>query len=391
MRPSRARRARSRGDRRLHAVPSSKARVTAPGAREPVRDEPARSATSSRRRPAWRRTWRRAMARPRRALFVSSPIGLGHSLRDIAIARELRALDPELEIHWLAQDPVTRVLEARGEHVHPASRLLAGESAHVESEAGEHDLHVFQAWRNMDEILLANFMVLHGRARGANRTTSGDRRRGLGDRPLPPREPGAEAGPVRVAHRLRGLAADATQRPGAPPSAALAADYNAENDRARRPRPRVPGPGPLRRATRTTWWTAQFGPGLPGIREWTSAHYDFPGYVLPFDPAEFADREALRARLGYRRGRAGRSSRRWGAPRSAGTCSPRCVAAGLADRGGDPGGPADRGDGSADRTRPPSRRLRGVELRAFVPDLYAHHGRLPTWRSCRAASAPAWS
>src|SRR5262249_53874257 len=29
------------------------------------------------------RTWRRAMARPRRALVVSSPIGLGHSLRDV--------------------------------------------------------------------------------------------------------------------------------------------------------------------------------------------------------------------------------------------------------------------------------------------------------------------
>ena len=30
----------------------------------------------------------------------------------MAIARELRALVPELEIDWLAQDPVTRVLAA---------------------------------------------------------------------------------------------------------------------------------------------------------------------------------------------------------------------------------------------------------------------------------------
>jgi predicted glycosyltransferase len=43
-----------------------------------------------------------------------------------------------------------------------------------------------------------------------------------------------------------------------------------------------------------------FGPGLPNIRQWTSEHYDFPGYVLPFDPAEFADRDGLRARLGFR-------------------------------------------------------------------------------------------
>ena len=57
----------------------------------------------------------------RRALYVSSPIGLGHARRDVAIARELRELVPDLEIDWLAQDPVTRVLEAEGERIHPAS------------------------------------------------------------------------------------------------------------------------------------------------------------------------------------------------------------------------------------------------------------------------------
>ena len=62
---------------------------------------------------------------------------------------------------WLAQHPVTAVLEAAGETVHPASRQMANESAHIESEMGEHDLHVFQAWREMDEILLANFMLFH--------------------------------------------------------------------------------------------------------------------------------------------------------------------------------------------------------------------------------------
>ena len=94
-------------------------------------------------------------------LVVSSPIGLGHARRDVAIVDELRALHPDLEVHWLAQHPVTAVLAERGERVHPASALLAGESAHIESEAGEHDLHVFQAYRRMDEILLANFMVFH--------------------------------------------------------------------------------------------------------------------------------------------------------------------------------------------------------------------------------------
>ena len=94
-------------------------------------------------------------------LYVSSPIGLGHVRRDLAIADELRARQPDLEIDWLTQHPVTQVLQERGERVHPASRWLASESAHIESEAGEHDLNVFQTARRMDEIMVANFMVFH--------------------------------------------------------------------------------------------------------------------------------------------------------------------------------------------------------------------------------------
>ena len=107
------------------------------------------------------RTWTRARDRRKRALYVSSPIGLGHVRRDLAIAAELRARHPELQIDWLAQHPVTLVLEERGERVHPASRWLASESSHIESEAGEHDLNAFHAIRRMDEILVANFMVYH--------------------------------------------------------------------------------------------------------------------------------------------------------------------------------------------------------------------------------------
>jgi pimeloyl-ACP methyl ester carboxylesterase len=108
------------------------------------------------------RSWVRAAARrPKRALYLSSPIGLGHARRDLAIADELRRLHPDLQVDWLAQDPVTRVLEDRKETIHPASAYLASESHHFEEECGEHDLHAFQAIRRMDEILVANFMVFH--------------------------------------------------------------------------------------------------------------------------------------------------------------------------------------------------------------------------------------
>ena len=63
------------------------------------------------------RTWTRALSRRRRALYISSPIGLGHAMRDAAIAAELRELQPDLEIDWLAQDPVTR---------RPGGRMASG-------------------------------------------------------------------------------------------------------------------------------------------------------------------------------------------------------------------------------------------------------------------------
>ena len=105
--------------------------------------------------------WIRGRNRRPRALYVSSPIGLGHARRDVAIADELRKLRPDLEIDWLAQHPVTNVLEARGERIHPAAAAWPTSPATSTSECGEHDLHCFQAWRKMDEILVANFMVFH--------------------------------------------------------------------------------------------------------------------------------------------------------------------------------------------------------------------------------------
>ena len=220
VRPFRARRARARRHRGLgaHAVRGlgSLPPGPRPGPLQPGRPRLPRAAGAAARPGAGRWPGRR------RALFVSSPIGLGHSLRDVAIARELRAQQPDLEIHWLAQDPVTRVLEARGETVHPASRLLAGESAahRVRGRRARPARVPGLAEHGRDPA-----RQLHGPARraGDRALRPRDRRRGLGDRPLSPREPGAEADRVRLAHRLRGLAARGRRsrlrrRRGSPPT-----------------------------------------------------------------------------------------------------------------------------------------------------------------------------
>ena len=42
-----------------------------------------------------------------------------------------------------------------------------------------------------------------------------------------------------------------------------------------------------------------FGPGLPGIREWSERHYRFAGYVPGFDADALGGRAAVRSELGY--------------------------------------------------------------------------------------------
>jgi pimeloyl-ACP methyl ester carboxylesterase len=106
-----------------------------------------------------RSTWVRGMARKRKALFVSSAIGLGHVQRDLAIARALRALQPDLQVDWFTVPPASTYLEREGERVHPATERLANESRHFEAQAGEHDLQAFFALRTMDEVMARNFMV----------------------------------------------------------------------------------------------------------------------------------------------------------------------------------------------------------------------------------------
>ncbi len=240
-------------------------------------------------------TWHHALTRPRRAIFVSSSIGLGHIQRDLAVARELRELVPDLEIHWWAQHPVTAVLQAAGEIIHPKSHLQALESAHWEEESSQHELHAFYAFRRMDKILVANFMLFHE----AVQETPYDV--WIGDESWEVdyflhENPELKSVPyVFLTDVIGFLPVDPT---GDPREAALCADYNAEmiEQRARYPwlRDRSLYIGEYDELPE-----ASLGPGLPDVRDWARDWFAAVGYVLSFDPLEYRDSQALRAKLGY--------------------------------------------------------------------------------------------
>ena len=241
------------------------------------------------------RRWPAARSRRRRALFVSSPIGLGHTQRDIAIANELRRLHPDLQIDWLAQHPVTAVLEKHGERIHDASRLLASESKHIEGESAEHDLHAFQAIRTMDEVLVNNFMVFHDIVRDDPYDLwIGDEAWEL-DHYLHENPEEKRAPFVWMTDFVGWI----PMPDGGEREAFVASDYNAEmiDHIARYPRLRDRS---IFVGNRDDIVPDRLGPDLPLISDWTKQHFDFSGYITGFDPAALSDRAALRAELGYK-------------------------------------------------------------------------------------------
>ncbi len=262
-----------------------------PNGRRPVRVNELISQFAGDGKPSWSVTRRR---KGNRALLVSSPIGLGHAWRDVAIARELRRQVPGLQVEWLAQPPLTTLLEAVGEKVHPASKELAAESVHVDNEAREHELHAFQMIRRMDEILCANFMVFHDVvAQEKFNVWIADE--GWEIDHFLHEEPQLKTSPYVWMSDFCGFL---PMPAGGEREAFLVADYNAEMIE------HVDGHPGLRDLSIFIGDPADivprgFGPGLPSIREWTETHYKFSGYVLPFDPAMLGDRIALRRELAY--------------------------------------------------------------------------------------------
>jgi len=235
------------------------------------------------------------MSRPRKALFICSPIGLGHAQRDLAIARELRKLQPDLEIAWFTVDPAARYLEREGERIHPACTRLANESRHFEQVAGEHDLSAFFALRSMDEIMARNVMVFLDLMEAEHYDiVIGDEAWDVDyyyhENPELKRQPF-----VFLTDFVGCLPMNGDDER----EAVLCADRNADDIEhvARYPYVRdaaifVGNPEDVPEQT--------FGPGLPGIREWTDRNFCYCGYCLPFDPQALADTERLRAQHGYR-------------------------------------------------------------------------------------------
>lgn len=203
-------------------------------------------------------------------------------------------MHPDIQVDWLAQDPVTRLLEANGENIHPLSDRLASESRHIEMESGEHDLHAFQAIRRMDEVLIHNFMIFQDAvADGFYDLVIADEAWDI-DHYWHEHPELKKSALVWFTDFVGFLPMPA----GGEHEAFLTRDYNAEmiEHIERHPGVRdraifVGGPGDI--------IPRSFGNDLPDMRDWVPKHFDFAGYIIGEHPRSFGTRDHLRQSLGY--------------------------------------------------------------------------------------------
>jgi pimeloyl-ACP methyl ester carboxylesterase/UDP:flavonoid glycosyltransferase YjiC (YdhE family) len=241
---------------------------------------------------------RAARSSQRRVLWLSSPIGLGHIQRDIAMARRLRELHPEVTVDFLAADPARRVVEVSGERLHPATDRLLNESAHFEGWSKDHELHAFNALWDMDEIMAANFLVF------ADVAEAGGYDLWIGDEGWDldyylHENPEVKRAPYAFVTDFIGMLPMRDD----PRSTEFRRvwEKNAENIDHLRLHPDVRDLS-LLVGDEDDVLDRPFGPDLPNMRDWAREHFKFSGYTYHFDPRDYADRARLRHELGYRDG-----------------------------------------------------------------------------------------
>ena len=378
--PGRADERRGRADRRARGGPG---RRRAPAAHPLAgRGQPA----DARLRPARRGHREAGRGRRKRILYLSSPIGLGHVERDVAIVEALAASGPaSRSTGWPSTRSPRCSAAAANASTRPRGSSLA-EAAHVDAEAGVHDLHAFQAIRRMDEILVANFMLFADLVENERYDLwVGDEAWEL-DHFLH-ENPGLKRAPYAW---LTDFVGWLPMPAGGAAEAELTADYNAEmvEHIARWPRLRdraifVGNPSDL--------VEDPLGPDLPSVRDWTLSHFDFSGYIGPPLEAGRARGTALcrhRRRVGHRRGSAAPGGR--GIPaRPAGVARPADDRRGRApDRPREPGrARGTRDPGVRGPPRPPPRTVRPRDH----PRRAVHHDdadRAPPAVPLRAAAQP---
>ncbi|MDP2060836.1 MAG: hypothetical protein Q8J97_13925, partial [Flavobacteriaceae bacterium] len=230
----------------------------------------------------------------KKVLYISGSLGLGHITRDLAIAAQLRKLNPGVEIEWLAANPATDVLREAGEKLVPGVENYANENLSAEKAAKGSSLNLFSyllksrsEWKKSIDFFL-------------NLISSKKYDLVIGDETyeinLALREhPEMKNFPFVLILDFVGL--DAMTRN---PLERLGVYYwNRVWSHDYRLHLKPPYDLALFVGEPEDIPDKTFGLGLPNRRDYANAIYTFVGYVFPFVPEEFTNKIKLKNELGY--------------------------------------------------------------------------------------------
>jgi UDP:flavonoid glycosyltransferase YjiC (YdhE family) len=227
-----------------------------------------------------------------RILFMSGSAGLGHATRDLAIAREIRALLPRAEISWLAASPAKEFLAQSGEQLLPEAEGWADITAEAEGLSGSGGLNITMWAIKIRPLWAANARV-YFRLMAQSRfdIAIGDETYELMIALLDRKAPRY---PLAVLWDFVGLG-----RTSWNPVEALGVFLFNKNWRKATSEL---GITPVLLGELEDVPSERFGPFLADRRAWTAEHVTVAGYVLQFDPASLRDTALIKSQLGYSAG-----------------------------------------------------------------------------------------
>ncbi len=230
----------------------------------------------------------------KKVLYFSASIGLGHIERDLAIAGELRRRIPDVEISWIAAHPANIPLQEAGERLHPGADLFANDSGAAERAAtDDHRLNIHRYCTKVARVWWQNvraFKEITAKERYDLVVADEAYEVGLGLRWKYLRL----GAPFAMIYDFFGYFALSRH----PLDLLLERFWNHEFAVAKRlydGKDRValfvgePEDVPDR----------SLGFLLPNCRDRAKDVFRFLGYIVPFDPGDYRDKEKVRAKLGY--------------------------------------------------------------------------------------------
>ena len=228
----------------------------------------------------------------KKILFVSWQGGMGHITRDVAIVKELRRQNPQIDVSWIAHPLACKVLEHAGETILTESQLGADYNQVLErcligfrfnvmgfvgatAKAWAHNVNLFrQVITKYDfDLVIGDESYELTRAIAAN---------GLDLKC-----------PMIVIEDFIGVQAmtrNLLEKLGV---------YVRNRRLAARPELLQSRISNLFVGELEDVPDKRFGFGLPNRRDIAGKYYQFLGYVIRFDPAEYVDKAKIRAKLGY--------------------------------------------------------------------------------------------